>query len=82
MPVSREELRKRKQLWTLLRQVRLEAGLRQVDVATKLGVPQSYVSNYESGERRLDVLELRDVCEIVGVSLPDFIKRLEHALSR
>jgi len=67
-------------LWSLLRQVRLEAGLRQVDVAAKLGVPQSYVSNYESGERRLDILELREVCEVLGITLPVFIKRLEQRL--
>jgi transcriptional regulator with XRE-family HTH domain len=80
MAISREALRKRRTLWCLLRQVRLEAGLRQVDVAAKLGVPQSFVSNYESGERRLDILELRDVCDALDVTLPDFIKRLEGNL--
>ena len=80
MAVSRELLRKRKLLWSLLRQVRVEAGLRQVDVAAKLGVRQSFVSNYESGERRLDVLQLRDACEAVGVTLPAFIKRLESRI--
>jgi transcriptional regulator with XRE-family HTH domain len=80
MAVSREELRKRKALLSLLRQARLDAGLRQVDVAAKLGVAQSYVSNYEKGERRLDILELRDVCEIVGITLPAFVERLEGKL--
>lgn len=32
-------------------------GLTQVEVAAALGTPQSYVSKYESGERRLDVVE-------------------------
>jgi transcriptional regulator with XRE-family HTH domain len=45
-----------------------------------LGQPQSFVSKYESGERRLDVLELRQVCAVVGVSLADFVRRLERAL--
>ena len=80
MAVSRETLRKRRVLWSLLRQVRKEAGMRQADVAAKLGVPQSFVSNYESGERRLDILELREVCEVLGITLPTFIKRLEQAL--
>ena len=53
----------------LLRQVRLDAGLRQTDVAKKLGKPQSFVSNYESGERRLDLLELQVVCEVVGIKV-------------
>ncbi len=80
MAISREEIRKRKLLWSLLRQVRLEAGMRQVDVAAKLGVPQSYVSNYESGERRLDILELHEVCESLGITLLTFVDLLEKKL--
>jgi transcriptional regulator with XRE-family HTH domain len=66
------------QLLELLRQVRVEAGLRQVDLAKKLHQPQSFVSKYESGERRLDLLELRQVCAAVGTSLEDFVKRFER----
>ena len=46
---------------TLLRQLREEAGLTQADVAGRLGEPQSFVSKYESGERRLDLVELEQV---------------------
>jgi transcriptional regulator with XRE-family HTH domain len=80
MAISREALRERKVLLSLLRQVRHESGLRQVDVAAKLNVPQSFVSNYESGERRLDILELRGVCDALGTTLPEFIERLEQKL--
>ena len=52
------------------------------DVAAKLGKPQSFVSNYESGERRLDLLELQMVCEVLGVGLVDFTKRYEAASKR
>ena len=45
-------------LLLLLRDMRAEAGLRQSDLALRLGRPQSFVSKYEVGERRLDVLEL------------------------
>lgn len=69
-----------KRLQSLLRQVRLEAGLRQAEVAERLGRPQSFVSKYESGERRLDILELRGVCLVVGILLEEFARRLEHAL--
>ncbi len=68
------------QLLSLLRLVRIEAGLTQTDVAQRLKQPQSFVSKYESGERRLDVLELRQVCQAIGVPLPEFITRLERAL--
>jgi len=67
-----------KRLLALLRQIRLDAGLRQVDMAERLGQPQSFVSKYESGERRLDLLELRQICEAVGISLPKFIRMFEH----
>lgn len=69
-----------RRLQELLRQLRTEAGLTQTDLARRLGQPQSFVSKYESGERRLDVLELRRVCESIGVPLGEFVRRLEEAL--
>ena len=63
-------------LCTLLRELRQEAGLTQVDVAQRLDVPQSFVSKYESGERRLDVIELRHVAEAIGTTLEIVISRL------
>lgn len=71
LAVQQERLR------NLLRQIRLNAGLRQIDLAKRLGQPQSYVSKYESGERRLDLLELRQVCEAMGISLQEFVRRFE-----
>jgi transcriptional regulator with XRE-family HTH domain len=65
------------QLCALLRQVRQEARLTQVDVAKRLDVPQSFVSKYESGERRLDVIELRYVAEAIGTTLGSVIARLD-----
>ncbi|MGD0259361.1 MAG: helix-turn-helix transcriptional regulator [Verrucomicrobiota bacterium] len=64
----------------LLRKARVQAGFTQRDLAARLGVPQSFVSKYESGERRLDVLELRLVCQAVGVSLQEFVRRLEKGI--
>jgi len=43
-----------------LRQARLDAGLTQLEVAQRLGKPQSYISKCESGERRVDFIELMD----------------------
>jgi len=69
-----------KALSNLLREIRFEANLRQVDLAEKLNLPQSFISKYESGERRLDLIELRRICESLGVSLEEFVRRFEEAL--
>lgn len=68
----------RKRLRQLLREARIVAGLRQADVAAQLGEPQSYVSKYESGERRLDIVELWAILDALGVSLADFARVLEQ----
>ena len=66
-----------KKLLALLRQIRVSKGLRQLDVAKRLREPQAFVSRYETGERRLDLLELREVCRAVGISLKDFVREFE-----
>ena len=53
---------------------------RQVDLARRLGRPQSFVSKYESGERRVDLVELRAICGELGVSLVDRVRRFERLL--
>ncbi len=47
----------------VLKAVREDKGITQQEVADALHKPQSFVSKYESGERRLDVVEFIDVCE-------------------
>ncbi len=46
---------------------RRQKALTQTEVARRLGKPQSYVSKYETGERRLDVIEFLDVADAIGV---------------
>jgi transcriptional regulator with XRE-family HTH domain len=72
--------KQQKALLSLLKELRLETGLRQVDMAQKLGKPQAFVSYYESGARRLDLLELRQICGILGIRLVDLVRRFEKAL--
>jgi transcriptional regulator with XRE-family HTH domain len=67
-------------LLSLLRQIRLDADLRQEDVAARLRRRQTFVSKYETGERRLDILELRAVCSACDTTLSEFIYRLESLL--
>jgi len=73
-----DSLRKHERVRALLREIRVEAGLRQVDVAERLGEPQSLVSKYESGERRLDLVEVATVCSALGITLAEFVRRLEE----
>ncbi len=47
-----------------LKAARMEAGLTQEEVAKLLGKAQSFISKAESGERRVDVVELRHFAEI------------------
>jgi transcriptional regulator with XRE-family HTH domain len=67
-------------LQDLLRQVRLDAGLRQVEMADRLGQPQSFVSKYETGERRLDLVQLRQICAAAGITMEEFVRRFDSAL--
>jgi transcriptional regulator with XRE-family HTH domain len=60
-----------------LRLVRESAGVRQIDLAQKLDRPQSFVSKYESGERRIDVIELNEICDALGISLIDFVSSFQ-----
>ena len=50
------------QLVTALIAARKERRVLQVDLARKLGKPQSFISKYEGRERRLDLLEFIEVC--------------------
>jgi transcriptional regulator with XRE-family HTH domain len=65
----------------LLRETREKNGLRQVDVAAALGCPQTRVSKYELGTRRLDLLELRDVCKVLGIPLIDFVRAFDDTVA-
>jgi len=57
-----------------LRKARIEAGLSQVQVAKKIGRPQSHISNIESGQQRVDVIELKRFAKIYGKEINYFLK--------
>jgi transcriptional regulator with XRE-family HTH domain len=56
-----------------IRTARLESGLTQVQVAKKLKRPQSYISNIESGQQRVDVVELQKFAKMYGKDIAYFI---------
>lgn len=70
---------KKARLANLLRQIRLDANLTQLQIAEKIGQTQSYVSKYENGEQRLDLIELESVCKAAGISLTSFVGRYLEA---
>ena len=67
-------------LLKLLRELRESQDLFQADLADRLGEHQSFISKCENGERRLDLIELRQWCEALGVPLVEFIQRLEKRI--
>lgn len=66
----------------LLKEAREQAGLTQVDLAKKLRQSQSFVSKIECGDRRLDIIQLRTICRLLGLELADFVEKLESALTK
>ena len=75
MPRSRRSPR-RVRLQDLLIAKRHAAGLTQTELALRLKRPQSFVSKYETGERRLDVIELIEVAEALGADVMAVIRDL------
>ena len=75
MPKSRSSPR-HERLLALLVEERKKKGLSQIDHALLLGKPQSFVSKYENGERRLDVIELIDIASKLGCSVIGLMEAL------
>lgn len=65
-----------KQFCRLLREARINAGLTQADVAKQVNRPQSYVSKYESGERRLDAIEFIRVARALNLDPAAILKSI------
>lgn len=68
-------------LLSLLKNHRKAAGLTQVQCSKALDRPQSFMSDVESGTRRLDIVQLRDLCKVLGIGLQDLIAEFEESLS-
>ena len=64
-----------RELVARLRQARHEAGMTQAQVAEALGASQQWMSKVETGERRLDVLELEELAGLYGKGLDFFLKK-------
>ena len=67
-------------LLDLLRQARQRAQLTQAQLAERIGQTQSFVTKCERGERRLDVVQLRTICDALGTSPTAFVRKWEKRL--
>jgi transcriptional regulator with XRE-family HTH domain len=64
----------------LLRERREVAGITQTELSRALGRSQSFVSDLERGQRRLDLIELRDICAYLRMDLGKFVGEFEARL--
>jgi transcriptional regulator with XRE-family HTH domain len=64
---------------TFLVEQRRKSGLTQTQVARKLRRHQSFVATVESGQRRIDVVELLEFAEILGFDPGQLFKRMKAA---
>lgn len=65
-----------KKFQAALKAARKAKGLTQAQVGERLGRPQSYVNKYETGERRLDVIEFLDVATALGTNVGKMLRLL------
>ena len=64
------------QFLELLIEARQNANLTQIEVASRLGRPQSFVSKYENGERRLDVVEFLNIAKVIDFDPVKLVRKL------
>ncbi|TDK26311.1 XRE family transcriptional regulator [Luteimonas aestuarii] len=63
-----------------LRRARETAGLTQADLARAIGRTQVFVSHVERGVRRLDAVELLEICRAMGVDLTTFVSEFQKTV--
>lgn len=71
-----------RQLIKMLRSLRESKGITQEQLASKLNITQGIVSKIESCERRIDVIETRNICNALDFSFCDFVNLVENELSK
>ncbi len=57
-----------------LKKARIDAGFDQNEIAKLLGMSQSYVSKMESGQRKIDIFQLKNLAKIYKKSLDYFLQ--------
>jgi len=65
----------------MLYQLRVNTAMRQSDLANLLKVPQSFISKIESGERRIDYIELREILKCLNKNVIEFLIEFENKMN-
>jgi transcriptional regulator with XRE-family HTH domain len=65
----------------LLYRLRVNSGLTQMQLASSLKVSQSYISKVETGERRVNLIELHDICIALNSNLTEFVTMFEKEIN-
>ncbi len=76
----RHRTRQHRALQRALRSLRQARGVTQVGLAELLGRPQSYVSKVESGERKVDLPELDQICIALDSRLEALVRLYRREL--
>lgn len=81
--MTKSEFRKGyEELRRCLIEARTKRGMFQTELAARLGRPQSFVSNFENGLRRIDVVEFLLICEVLGADPKRILKAVLSVLPR
>ncbi len=66
----------------LLKELRIEKNLSQKKLGALIGVRQTVISKIELSEKNINIIELRNILNSMGISLKDFVIELEKRLSK
>lgn len=72
---------KREAFRKLIKQARVDAGLTQIDLAHSLKRHQSYISDYERGNRRLDWVAVDEILAACNCTIDDFARHYKTAVA-
>lgn len=73
---------KREALRELLKELRQEKAMTQAELSAIQEKPQSYVSKYENGERKLDFVEIAEICKALDISMQEFSALYDERITK
>jgi len=68
--------KRHQQLIEILIDARKQKGIRQAELARRVGKTQTFVARFEAGQRRIDAIELLALCEIIGIDPVKVVRKV------